>query len=109
MAMKLPKKRSKYNAKKTRVGALVFDSEKEAARWGVLVILEKQGRIKSLERQIPYTFVVNGVKICTYRLDFRYIDGVRTVYEDCKGVRTQVYNLKKKLMRALYGITILET
>jgi len=48
--------------------------------------------------------------IGSYRADFTYVneDG-QPIVEDVKGFRTPVYRLKKKLMRALYGIEILES
>ncbi len=53
----------------------------------------------------------NQQRIGFYKADFRYevtATGERVI-EDVKGVRTAVYRLKKKLVKALYGIEIIET
>lgn len=101
--------RSKYRAIPTYVGDIRFDSKAEARRWEQLLLLEKAGHIRALERQVPYACEVNGKLICTYIADFRYQEGTQTIVEDKKAVRTPVYRLKRKLVKALYGITILET
>ena len=108
--IRLPGKRSKYGAVKTVVDGITFDSKKEANRYCVLKVLQKSKEISQLEVQPRYLLTVNGFKICEYRGDFGYVDsfGVRIV-EDCKGVKTAVYRLKRKLMIACYGIHITET
>ncbi len=57
---------------------------------------------------------MNGLKIGRYIADFRYFDNERNVavVEDVKGGKatmTPIYRLKKKLVKALYGIEIVET
>jgi len=103
------KYRSKYNAVKTTVDGIKFDSKAEARRYSELKLLLKVKTIADLELQPRYDFVVNGVKIGFYKADFRYKIGNRIIIEDVKGVKTPVYNLKKKLMKAIHGIDILET
>jgi len=103
------KYRSKYNAVKTTVDGIKFDSKAEARRYSELKLLLKAKTIADLELQPRYDFVVNGVKIGFYKADFRYKMGNRLIIEDVKGVKTPVYNLKKKLMKAIHGIDILET
>lgn len=53
---------------------------------------------------------LEGVRICTYKADFRYLDIAtgETIVEDAKGVKTAVYALKKRLVRALFGVEIRE-
>jgi hypothetical protein len=54
---------------------------------------------------------VNGQKLGFYRGDFRYRHNGVTVLEDVKSAFTAkipVYRLKKKLVKALYGIDIVE-
>ena len=56
---------------------------------------------------MPYECVVEGKKICKYIADFRYRCGDDVMVEDTKGVITQVFSLKKKLVEALYpGLVI---
>lgn len=66
-------------------------------------------RVVKIEEQVPYSFVINGVKICTYKLDFRvtYADG-SVEHVDTKGARTAVYSLKAKLFHATQGFKIKE-
>lgn len=103
---------SKYRNKRTMVDGLLFASKKEAKRWGELKLLEKAGEITGLRRQVMYRLDFNGVHICKYFADFVYVEHYSlkstTVVEDVKGVRTDVYKIKKKLMKACYGIEIRE-
>lgn len=100
--------RLKYRNKPTVIDGLRFDSKAEAKRWQELKLLERAGEIKDLERQVRYPLIVNNEKICDYVCDFQFKRNGRTVTEDVKGVRTDVYRLKKKLMAALWGIDIEE-
>lgn len=101
-------RRAKFGNKKTVVDGIKFDSKAEATRYSTLKVLEKTKVVTELQLQVPFTFVVNGVKVCKYVADFVYcIDG-RTVVEDVKGVRTREYKLKRKLMLAVFGIEIQE-
>lgn len=99
---------NKYRNKKTVVDGITFDSQKEAKRYGELKLLEHAGVITDLQLQPPFKLEVHGVKICTYRADFRYTENGKDVVEDVKGVLTPVYRIKKKLMFAIYGIEIKE-
>lgn len=101
--------RAKYNNRKTVIDGITFDSAKEARRYGELKLLQRAGEISNLNLQSEYELTVNWQKICKYRADFEYTtkDG-RKVVEDVKGVRTPVYQLKKKLMKAVYNIEIKE-
>lgn len=108
-------KRSKFNARKTMVDGITFDSKREATRYQALKLLQKAGKIRGLEFHQSYELVVNGVKIGRYTCDFRYqeFDPVHLawveVVEDSKGVKTRDYVLRKKLMLACYRIAIRET
>lgn len=102
--------RSKYNAKRTAVGDLMFDSKGEAERWSELQLLLKAGEIKNLTRQVTIPCLINGRKVFSYRPDFVYLD-TRTgqnVIEDFKGMQTDVFKLKRKILEA-QGMTILIT
>ena len=69
--------------------------------------MQDRGEISDLEVQVPYECVVEGKKICKYFADFRYRCGEDVIVEDTKGVITQVFTLKKKLVEALYpGLVI---
>lgn len=103
------RKRSKYNAKKTTVDGIAFDSKKEASQYSVLTLLQRAGQISGLKLQVRYRLIVNDVLVCVYVADFVYYDiNGSQVVEDCKGFKTREYELKKKLMLAVYGIKIKE-
>lgn len=123
---------SKYHAKKTEVDGIIFDSLKEAKRYQQLKLMEKAGIICNLKRQVKYELVpaqyMNGKCIeraVTYTSDFEYDELVkarqrtvmvyddskavgRHIVEDVKGVQTDVYKIKRKLMLYKHGILIRE-
>ena len=97
--------KSKYKATKTVYDGIRFDSKKEANRYAELKLLEKNGRIENIQLQVKfelqpaYTFLGKKVRAIYYVADFVYFDKStkETVVEDVKGVRTPVYQLKKKM------------
>lgn len=107
--------RSKYNAVRTVVDGHSFASKAEAKRYSELCILQKSGEITDLKLQPRYPLVftprkgAEPVNVGTYVGDFWYRmrNGAGTT-EDVKGVLTPVYRLKKKMVEAIYGITIVE-
>jgi len=105
-------KRSKYGNRKVVVEGIKFDSEKEGNRYRVLKIAEFGGEISNLRLQKVYELKVEGSKVCKYKADFVYIRNGVEVVEDVKSEITRkarVYRIKKKLIKAIYGIDILET
>ena len=103
---------SKYkNRRLTAPDGQVFDSVKEYHRWGFLRLLERAGAIKDLKRQVKYELIPkqSGERACNYIADFTYIENGELVVEDVKGVRTDAYKIKKKLMLWVHGIRIKET
>lgn len=102
---------SKYRNKKIEFDGQKFDSLKEFHRWQDLKILEKAGVIEGLDRQKRYRIEVAGVHICDYVADHVYTEKGRLIVEDVKSAFTRklpVYRIKKKLMKANFGIEILE-
>lgn len=108
---------NKFNARKVKVDGMIFDSRREAARWRDLNLLQRAGKISDLRRQVrflltPSFFGEDGkaiLRASSYVADFVYTENGKTVVEDCKGLKTDVYILKKKLMYEKYGILIRET
>ncbi len=101
--------RNKYRAKKCVIDGIKFDSQKEGRRYTALKLLERSGTIKDLELQPKYDLIVNGYRVGFYKADFRYIENDKLVVEDVKGMKTPIYNLKKKMIKAIYNIDIFET
>lgn len=123
--------RSKYgNRTFVDQGGIRWDSEKEFYRYVMLRKAEADGRIQGLQRQVVFTLlpaiteeqtvqlktktktVTKTVQQpVTYRADFVYTKNGQQIVEDVKGsprMLTPEYLLKKKMMRALLGITIRE-
>jgi hypothetical protein len=102
---------------KTTVDGIKFDSKLEARRWVELKALEASGDICQLNRQVPIPLFGQDAPILTptarhmtYRADFTYVDwrlnGIHVV-EDAKGWATDVYKIKKAVLKA-QGIDIKE-
>jgi hypothetical protein len=101
---------SKYNAKKTEVDGIVFDSIGESKRYLELRLLQQIGEIYGLKLQQSHRLIIDDVLICTYKSDFEYFKASgEYVVEDFKGFRTPEYKIKRNLMKALMGVTIYET
>ena len=104
--------KNKYGARKlTAPDGQVFDSVKEYHRWGCLRLLERAGKIKYLKRQVKFELIPKqeGERACYYIADFTYMENGELIVEDCKGFKTDVYKIKKKLMLMEHGIRIRET
>jgi hypothetical protein len=98
-------RRNKYNAKKTQVDGITFDSVKEAEYYRRLKIRREIGEVIMFLRQVPFDLPGN-VK---YRCDFQEFWSDGTVHHiDVKGRRTKSYIRAKKQVEALYPITIEE-
>lgn len=108
---------NKYGAKKVVIDGERFASKKEGERWKQLRLLETAGRIRNLKRQVWFAIRANEQLICRYVADFYYEviekDRWKFVVEDVKGMKSgvpyQLFKLKKRLMKVLHGIEILET
>jgi hypothetical protein len=113
-ATKAPSKRGKYNAAGERIDGRWFASAAEARRYEQLKRMVDAGQIDNLELQKKLPCTVNNMVICNYLADFAYdvIDDrgypVRSVIEDVKGMVTDVYKIKKKLVEAVHRIQIQE-
>lgn len=101
---------SKYNAKKTVVDGIEFDSLREADRYCELKLLEKANEIRNLELQPRFLLQQkfkdkqgNTHRKIEYVADFLYIDkDGKAIVEDVKGVLTDVYKIKKKMFLKIY-------
>ena len=105
----------KYRNKPVYFDGHRFDSEHERDVYAELRLLERAGKIKDLKTQ-PVFEIVPAVRregkpiqrAITYRADFSYLEDGELRVVDAKGVKTDVYKLKKKLMLALLDIEIIE-
>ena len=114
MKLEAPARPPKYRNTVTYVDGKRFASKREAERYQALVLKERAGQIMNLRLHTRWPLIVNGLKIADYEDDFNYSEILAgsisggIVVEDAKGVRTPVYRLKKKLMKALHNIDVRE-
>lgn len=106
-----------------------YASKKEAKRAAELKLLERAGVIRLLREQVTYELipqqkeliVLKGQKpkvierACSYVADFVYEEPIgggwalhSLVVEDCKGMRTREYIIKRKLLLWMHVIRIRE-
>ncbi len=112
----LAKRRAKYGSKRTIFNGITFASAKEAKRYQELLLIEKAGWLKDLTLQ-PWFILQEAFRdrdgkahrAIWYVADFQYQNcgtGVSPcepiTVEDCKGYRTDIYRLKKKLFLKRY-------
>ena len=104
---------NKYHARKS--GG--YASRKEHRRANELKLLQKAGIISNLREQVRYELIPaqydNQGKLieraCSYVADFVYTEkNGETIVEDTKGMRTDVYRIKRKLMLHVHGVKIIE-
>ena len=123
---------NKYHSSKCRCNQNhVHDSRKEAQRCDELTFLEKAGVISQLRQQVKFVLIPTQRELSSgcytkgkykgqpkqgkvlekevaYYADFVYIENGREVVEDTKGMKTETYKIKRKLMLYVHGIRIKE-
>ena len=101
---------NKYGAVKTIFNGRMYDSKGEGRRAADLETLERAGEIRNLRKQVTYDLMVNGITVARYKADFVYEEKLNgkwfDVTEDFKGLMTDVFRIKRKLMKACHGIDI---
>lgn len=79
---------------------------------GDLAMLEKAGKIFELREQVAFVLIEGRDKVrpIKYIADFTWFDADNGKWHigDAKGMRTPVYDLKKKMMFLLLGLTVEE-
>ena len=110
----------KYRAKPMVVDGIRFASKKEAGRYGELKLLCLAGEIGKVTLQPKYLLGTDDKPVllrssrypngrrASYLADFRYTDlrNMSVVVEDVKGMDTPLSKLKRAVVEAQYGITI---
>ena len=113
---------NKYQAHAVRVDGILFDSQREAARYGELKLLAQAGRISSIEIHPGFPLIVKELfrdggpeilhTVGMFHADFKYRDHRlgAWIVEDVKSqpTKTEAYKLRKKIVEAVHGITITE-
>ena len=101
----------KYGNKKAVASdGTVMASKRELRRYEDLLLLRRIGEISNLRTQVKYELIPKqeGERAVTYTADFVYEEAGKTVVEDAKGMRTQQYVIRRKLMLWVHGIRIQE-
>ncbi len=99
---------NKYRNKKVIVDNIRFDSNLEATRYRELKLLQRAKEISNLRLQVPFVlqegFKKNGktYQAIKYIADFVYEEKGRTIVEDTKGIKTDVFKIKQKIFEKVY-------
>ena len=98
------RKGNKYKAERTPVGGITFDSKREALYFIRLKAEQAAGKIHRFHRQVVFD-LPGGIR---YIADFLVFDAATAPgrYVDVKGVKTPTFALKRRLVRATFGIEI---
>lgn len=128
-AVNRPKGRPhKFNAAPTIVDGIRFASKKESRRYAELKLLQRAGEIRHLTLQPSFPLMAPVALGCVwktadpiastrvvghYRADFGYDErrGVCwfPIVEDCKGMRTAMYQWKKRHFEIQYAVALRES
>ena len=95
----------KYGAKPTVIDGIRFDSIKEARYYSTLKLAQKTGELLFFIRQVPF-HLPGGTKLVVDFVEF-WSDGEVKI-TDVKGMKTDVYKLKKREVEHHYPIKINE-
>ena len=110
--------RNKYHNRKTKG----FDSAKEWRRNQELDALQRAGEISELNRQVPFVLMPSyivadkttkqgfrTVREIRYIADFTYrLKSGKRIIEDVKGMQTEVFKLKRKLLERKIALGVIE-
>ena len=123
-------RKGKYNNTKVETDGIKYDSKKESQRNAYLELMQKQGLISDLKRQVVFELIPTiyedkvvhlktkdkivqrvAQKAVTYKADFTYIKDGQLVVEDVKASASyaaldKTFILKEKMMRYFHGIVI---
>jgi hypothetical protein len=101
------KRKSKYKNRATQCDGFTFDSIVERDYYVHLKANQNAGSVKMFLRQVPLHIVCNDESVCKYVCDFQvfYSDGL-VEFVDVKGIQTDIFKIKKKLVEAQYPIEI---
>lgn len=111
-------KANKFGAVPVIHDGIKFASTKEGNRYLALKTMIRAGVISDLRMQVKYPLIPyqkfsddTYMKSTSYYADFVYTDTATglEVVEDAKGMKTDVYQIKRKLMKLLKNIEVYET
>ena len=100
---------NKYHAVKANIDGFTFDSKAEAQYYIALREMAKTGEIQDLvvhpayRLQESFTYNEKKERPIAYEADFQFLEDGAVHVVDVKGVRTEVYKLKRKLFLYKFG------
>lgn len=102
--------RNKYNAKRTTIDGIRFDSQAEGNRYLVLKSRQQAGEISDLKCHPRFRLIDgqdhNGKHYypANYKADFQYQEGGKTIVEDVKSkaTKTTAFMLRLKIWLTLH-------
>jgi hypothetical protein len=97
--------RHKFFAKPTELDGIKFASKKEAKRYIELKMLKTSNEVLFYLRQVPFHLPGNVRYVCDFMVFWS--NGDITI-EDVKGMKTEMYAAKKKILESTYPIHITE-
>lgn len=97
--------RHKFRAKPCEADGIKFPSKKERKRYNDLKVLKQAGEVLFFLRQVPFHLTAGVKYVCDFQV---FWTNGEVTFEDVKGMRTDMYKLKKKQVESLYPITITE-
>ena len=97
------RRKHKFSAVRTELDGIKFDSKLEASYYQHLKLLQRAGEVVLFLRQTPI-HLLGGTKLV---VDFQvfYSDG-SVAFIDVKGMETDSFKMKKRLVEAAYPIQI---
>jgi hypothetical protein len=113
------KQREKFGNQKVTIDGILFDSKKEGAHYLLLKMRERLKEIDGLERQPVFPIYIDTpdrgrIHCGDFTADFRYWehycgkDVLRVIDVKSPASKTEAYQLRKKLVEAIYNIEIIE-
>lgn len=95
--------RHKFNAVATICDGIRFPSKKEAARYAHLKTLKESGDVIFFLRQVPFHITPDLRYVCDFMV---FWSSGEITFEDVKGMKTDTYVAKKKMVEHIYPIKI---
>lgn len=95
----------KFNAVRCESDGFKFASKKELKRYLELKALKESGEVLFFLLQTPFHLPASIKYVCDFQVYWANGD---ITFEDVKGMKTPMYNLKKKQVEELYPIKITE-
>ena len=97
--------RHKFNAKPTELDGIKFASKKEAKYYQDLKLRQAAGEVLFFLRQVPFHLPGNVRYVCDFQ---EFLADGQVKFVDVKGYKTDMYKLKVKQVKAVFGVTIEE-